>query len=42
MKEGTYTNAIWKSYDGHHGGGEYHHRGTLVINNIVKNRPNHS
>lgn len=42
MKEGTYTNVIWNSYDGHNGGGEYHHRGTLTINNIITNRPNHS
>ena len=42
MKEGTYTNVIWNSYDGHNGGGEYYHRGTLTINNIITNRPNHS
>lgn len=42
MKEGTYTNVIWNSYDGHHNESEYHHRGSLVITQIDTNRPNHS
>ncbi len=42
LTPGTYENVSWQSTDGDNNTGTYTHTGTLVIDYIDNNRPNHS